>query len=159
LAGYGHRVGEYQRVQQRLFARVLVVGDRQPVVQVRRFYHDDGTALGDMIYNEWDPPSGSDWMVDPEDPTRRIHYGSSTRFRDLLLPMMRHGQRCGETPRLVGSQHLAAIQMATFHAGIRRFDHPHRYPVGLEQQLYDLRLRLMHESRAEVRGDRAAHRS
>ncbi|MBL8890242.1 MAG: neutral/alkaline non-lysosomal ceramidase N-terminal domain-containing protein [Planctomycetaceae bacterium] len=34
LAGYGHRVGEHQRVEQRLFARALVIGDRDPVVQV-----------------------------------------------------------------------------------------------------------------------------
>lgn len=34
LAGYGHRVGEHQRVEQRLFARAMVIGDQQPVVQV-----------------------------------------------------------------------------------------------------------------------------
>ncbi len=34
LAGYGHRVGEHERVEQRLFARALVIGEQQPVVQV-----------------------------------------------------------------------------------------------------------------------------
>jgi nicotinate phosphoribosyltransferase len=38
-------------------------------------------------------------------------------------------------------------QFARFHAGIKRFENPHRYPVGLEQGLFDLKTRLILEAR------------
>jgi nicotinate phosphoribosyltransferase len=38
-------------------------------------------------------------------------------------------------------------QLALFHPGVKRLVHPHRYPVGLEQQLFDLKTRLILEAR------------
>ncbi len=38
-------------------------------------------------------------------------------------------------------------QLASFHSGVKRFVNPHRYPVGLERGLQDLKLRLILEAR------------
>jgi len=38
-------------------------------------------------------------------------------------------------------------QLARFHPGIKRFENPHGYPVGLEQALFDLKTRLILEAR------------
>jgi nicotinic acid phosphoribosyltransferase len=38
-------------------------------------------------------------------------------------------------------------QLALFHPGIKRLVNPHAYPVGLEQQLFDLETRLILEAR------------
>lgn len=122
-------------------------------LQVRRFYRADGSAMSDMIYNEWDPCLEPYSIVDPEDPTRRTSCRGQTSFRDLLLPVMRTGKLCVGTPTLLEIQRLATRELTTFHSGIRRFDHPHRYPVGFDPRLHDLRLRLMQESRADARAE------
>jgi nicotinate phosphoribosyltransferase len=123
-------------------------------MQVRRYFRDDGTALADVIYNELAMPAEPWTAIDPADPTRPITHRGHTQFRDLLIPLMRQGQSCAGLPGLPDIQRHAARELATLHAGIRRFDHPHRYPVGLEQSLHELRQQLMIEGRAEVHNER-----
>ena len=41
----------------------------------------------------------------------------------------------------------ARAELARFHPGVRRFVNPHRFPVGLEKGLFDLRTRLILEAR------------
>lgn len=123
-------------------------------MQVRRYFRDDGTALADVIYNELAMPAEPWTAIDPTDPTRPITHRGHTQFRDLLIPLMRQGQSCAKLPGLPDIQRHAARELATLHAGIRRFDHPHRYPVGLEQSLHELRQQLMIEGRAGVHNER-----
>jgi nicotinate phosphoribosyltransferase len=40
-------------------------------------------------------------------------------------------------------------QLDRLHPGIKRFVHPHQYPVGLSRELFDLRTRLVLEQRGE----------
>lgn len=127
-------------------------------LQVRRYYRDDGTALADVIYNELAVPQEPWTALDPEDPTRPITGRRHRSFRDLLVPMLRMGKKSADLPSLIDIQRHATSELATFHAGIRRFDHPHRYPVGLEQGLHELRQRLMLEGRAEIDSDRSGER-
>jgi nicotinate phosphoribosyltransferase len=44
-------------------------------------------------------------------------------------------------------------QLATFHAGVKRFVNPHAYPVGLERGLHEMKTRLILEARG-VEGKR-----
>ena len=42
---------------------------------------------------------------------------------------------------------FTASQLALFHPGVKRFVNPHRYPVGLEQQLFAMKTELVLRAR------------
>ena len=116
------------------------------VLQVRRFVKD-GEAVGDMIYDVSQGIPPTDVMVDPLDLTRRKHFEEGLSCTDLLVPVYRGGKRIYEPPPLADVRVHREQQMALFHPGIKRFVNPHRYPVGLEQRLFDLKTRLVLEAR------------
>jgi len=119
--------------------------------QVRRF-SADGVFTGDMIVDESAATSPSRTMVDPLDPTRRRTFAAGVAHEDLLVPIYEGGKRVYETPTIHEARERAVTQVASLHPGIRRFDHPHGYPVGLEQGLHALRTRLVLEARGHADG-------
>jgi nicotinate phosphoribosyltransferase len=115
------------------------------VLNVRRFEENE-RVIGDMI---WDEASGAptNAIVDPLDLTRRKSFGDRATGTDLLVPVYRKGQRVYDSPPLTDISKHSAAQMAKFHSGIKRFINPHRFPVGLEQQLFDIKTQLVLEAR------------
>jgi nicotinate phosphoribosyltransferase len=121
------------------------------ILQVRRFSDTRG-FVGDMIYDqELGAPgdggrrtseSRARVIVDPRDPLRRKLLGEDLAWEDLLIPVMRAGEAVGERPALASIRRRAAEQLAHLHPGIRRFEHPHAYPAGLEESLHELRTQL-----------------
>jgi nicotinate phosphoribosyltransferase len=124
------------------------------MLQVRRF---DG---GDMIWDELSvgaaalgsaarPGAGAPTLtiVDPADMTRRKTFDRTSAYTDLLVPIYRGGKRVYDPPPLDEIRARREEQLARFHAGIKRFENPHSYPVGLEQTLFDLKTRLILEAR------------
>lgn len=115
------------------------------ILQTRRYFR--GTeAVGDMIWNETQPPAGPT-IVDPMDHTRRKTFRSDDTFEDLLVPVFRRGELVYRSPSLVEMRERTRTQLGLFHPGVRRFVNPHRYPVGLEKQLHDLKTKLVLEAR------------
>lgn len=112
------------------------------IQQVRRFRNRDG-FLADVIWDEQHPPVGDWLMIDAADPTRRRHLAADLEHEDLLLPVMRNGQPVYSPPPLRQTRERTAQQIAALHAGIRRFDNPHSYPVGLEGGLQERRTALI----------------
>jgi nicotinate phosphoribosyltransferase len=121
------------------------------MLQVRRF-EVGGEPLGDMIHDELLGATDSRTLVDPADATRRKSLPPAAVGEDLLVPVYRAGRRVYESPPLAELRARARRQLARFHAGIRRFTHPHEYPVGLEPRLHDLRTRLTLEARQRNHG-------
>jgi nicotinate phosphoribosyltransferase len=119
------------------------------VLQARRFF-GDGEAVADVIYDEGMAPSGAITMVDPLDPTRRRTLPADTPAQDLLAPIFRAGRRVYDPPPLAEVRRRAADELSRFHSGVKRFVNPHRYPVGLERGLNDLRTRLIEQARGHV---------
>ena len=129
------------------------------VLQVRRFAID-GQMGGDMIWDELSvgaaalgsaarPGAGAPTLtiVDPADMTRRKTFDRTSAYTDLLVPIYRGGKRVYDPPPLDEIRARREAQLARFHAGIKRFENPHSYPVGLEQTLFDLKTRLILEAR------------
>ena len=108
------------------------------VLQVRRFDN------GDMIWDEL-TGMGTRTIVDPADMTRRKTLAGEGE--DLLVPVYRGGKRVYDPPPLAEIRRRREEQLARFHPGIKRFENPHSYPVGLEQTLFDLKTRLILEAR------------
>jgi len=116
------------------------------ILQVRRFRAPAGQAEIDVIYDELLglPPRAV--MVDPLDPTRRRGVPAA-EGEDLLVPVFRRGRRVYTPPPLSEVRARTLAQLAAFHGGVKRFVNPHRYPVGLERGLHDLRTQLVLDAR------------
>ncbi len=114
-----------------------------PGVQgLRRYYHEDGTLAGDMIYDVNEGPrQGDEVIVHPLDPTQRKDL-SDRRFKELLVPLARHGAVLGRED-IATVRARAASQLALLDVSIRRFSNPHPYPAGIERGLYGVRTALV----------------
>ena len=109
------------------------------VLQIRRYYErqeQDRVALGDVIFDESTPVEDGCTIIDPMDATRRKVIADGTEGTNLLVPVFRNGVRVYERPPLSAIRARAATQLAGLHGGIKRFVHPHQYPVGLEASLH-----------------------
>jgi nicotinate phosphoribosyltransferase len=116
------------------------------ILQVRR-YRDDAGFQGDMIHCEALGVPAAATIIDPLDMTRRRSFPADAASEELLVPVFRAGRLVYEVPPIEAARARAREQLAGFHAGIKRFVNPHRYPVGLEQGLFDLKTRLVLEAR------------
>lgn len=116
-------------------------------LQVRRFRESD-SVVADMIFNELAGPSAT--MVDPLDATRRRKFAADAAYEDLLVPVIKRGQRVEPAESLDSIRDRARQQLSTFHGGIMRLKNPHRYPVGLETNLHDLKSSLVLAARESL---------
>ncbi|TAF31836.1 MAG: nicotinate phosphoribosyltransferase [Cytophagales bacterium] len=118
--------------------------------QVRRFYTAEGLMLSDMIFDTDNPPKeGSDTLiVDPMDMTRRKRIAVSTPYTDLLTPIFKGGKKVYDSPSPQAIRKRAMEQLQLLHPSFKRFANPHAYPVGLEQNLYELKTSLILKLRA-----------
>lgn len=112
------------------------------LLQVRRF--DDGQeAIADAIYDTVAGLPEEVVVVDPAELTHRKRVPASAQGEDLLVPVFRGGERVGPLATLEEARARAQAGLARFHAGVKRFEHPHAYPAGLEQGLFDRKLALV----------------
>lgn len=119
------------------------------VLDVRRYYHDDGRIAGDMIYDVNYEVRDCEIIVDPLDSMRQKCL-KGKRYEKLLTPLARDGKVVlGEGDRSA----LTARDRAC--AGLERLDetqlrmlNPHTYPVGMEIDLHARRNQLV----AQLRG-------
>lgn len=117
------------------------------IQQIRRYYGDAGLAMADVIYNEMQPPSGNCISIDLQDASMRRELSSTDTFEDLLIPAIRGGEVVAKTPQLSAVRERTIQQLGRFQSTILRFDNPQKYSVGLEEQLHELKTRLVLEAR------------
>lgn len=125
----------------------LVKTSTPGIQQVRRFFGADGLAICDMIYNELQSPKTPLRMIDPFDPTRDRTFASETSFEDLLQPVFKDGSLVAPLPSIHDVRSRTLQQLKLFATGIFRFDNPQKYSVGLEQQLFALKSRMVSDAR------------
>jgi nicotinate phosphoribosyltransferase len=116
------------------------------IQQVRRYWTDQ-EFLADVIFDLNQGISDGCVMVDHTDMTRRKQIPERTPFIDLLVPVFRSGKAVYKAPPIEQMRQHAQDQLTRFHAGIKRLTHPHHYPVGLEQRLHELKIRLILQAR------------
>jgi nicotinate phosphoribosyltransferase len=119
------------------------------VQQVARFVVN-GQFVGDAICNEAECASLADGpvvIIDPADASRQKRFEAGFERQLLLQPAFRQGKRVMGKETLEQVRQRVRAQLASFHAGIKRFDNPHAYPVGLEQGLHALKDRLVRKAR------------
>ena len=116
------------------------------MLNVRRFSDAHG-FVGDVIYDELSGLPQPCIIVDPADATRRKAFTPATPSEELLTPIFRKGHLVYAPPPLDAIRARVRAQLASLHAGIKRFQNPHSYPVGLEACLFNLKQRLVLEAR------------
>jgi nicotinate phosphoribosyltransferase len=130
------------------------------VLQVRRFYREDGAqegeAMADMIYDLNAPMPEQPVIVDPLDFSRQKKVSGQVRHEDLLVPSFRGGECVYDEPPLAAMRARTEAQLSTFHAGVKRFVNPHAYPVGLERGLHEMKTRLILEARGVEKSGQSA---
>ncbi len=147
---------EMQRWQPKIKVSEQLIKTSTPgIQQVRRFYDASGLAIADVIYNELQPPRENCVSVDLEDATHRREISSAVAFEDLLLPATRGGRVVIKSPGLSDVRARTLQQLQKFQVSIFRFDNPHKYPVGLELTLHELKSRLVLEARTVMQVDGA----
>lgn len=124
------------------------------ILAVRRFYQKN-MPMADAIYDEQIGMPAECVMLDPNDITRRRTIPIGTRYIDLLEPIFRAGKLVYSTPALAELRQKTINELAQLYVGVRRFLNPHVYPVGLEQQLQELRTDLIFKARRGGRSNKA----
>ena len=119
------------------------------VLDVRRYYFDDGHIAGDMVFDVNAPVNDAEIIVDPMDGLRRKKLAGK-RFETLLQPLARNGKcvLAEENRNAMAAQKRAREGMETLDETQKRLLNPHTYPVGLERGLFDRRTALV----AKLRG-------
>ena len=117
------------------------------ILQVRRFRRDD-RFTADVIFNECEGIPDCCSMVDPLDSVRRQPIDQRESGNDLLVPVFRRGKRVYELPDIREIREHRARQMEAVSPEVKMRKHAHRYPVGLESGLHDLKTRLVQEMRS-----------
>jgi nicotinate phosphoribosyltransferase len=118
------------------------------IQQVRRF-RSEKEFVADAIFDIECGVREACIIVDPLDVTRRRQLPAGTLYEDLLVPVFRGGKLAGASPALVEIRARARQQLAMCHPGIKRFVHPHPYPVGLELGLHEIKTQLIQRARAK----------
>jgi len=116
----------------------------KPGIQQVRRYYQHGKMIADMIYDIHLGTREKNIIFHPVDATKRkVLDEKSLDFRDLLLPVFRKGQKVYEFPGISAIKENLADHMKAIHSGIKRFDNPHSYPVGLEESLHKTKMDLI----------------
>jgi nicotinate phosphoribosyltransferase len=112
------------------------------VLQVKRFSDNKG-LMGDMILDENLEFSLPTTIIDPADFTKRKQILPDWESEDLLVPVFRKGQCVYNRPSLDQIRQKARLELNRLHPTIKRFENPHGYPVGLEENLYQVRAEMV----------------
>lgn len=126
----------------------LVKTTNPGILRVRRFFDKQGMVTCDMIYDREMGVVEHVTLIDPIDPSKKKNIHSSVDHTDLLIPIFRAGKQVYDPPTLPDIQMHTRLQLNKFPMSIRRFLYPQSYFIGLEKNLYNLKMRLIKSIRS-----------
>lgn len=111
---------------------------------VKRFYAK-GKAVADMIHLEdqvLNPKAAL--IIDPNDATHRKRLMPAFYQEEILLKtIFKKGKLTYKLPKIAVIRDRVQDQLESFDKAIKRLVNPHVYPVGLEENLHNLRMELV----------------
>lgn len=122
------------------------------ILQIKR-YASNSKYVADIIYDQNLGINPELSLVDPLDPTQQRRLGKELRGEDLLIPIFREGKCVYQTPSIHEIREKTQKDLQRFNVGIKRFLNPHKYVVGLEKSLYDLKTDLIKKIRSQTSYD------
>lgn len=121
-------------------------------LQVRRF-SKNGHYVGDLLYDVGLGLEDATKNVDPFDPTKRLIIEKNFAAHDLLQPIFEAGKLIYKRPSLEEIRTVTQRELKALPVGVKRFLNPHIYTVGMEKNLYELKLKLIKKIRKPARGE------
>ncbi len=123
------------------------------ILQVRRFFDERREEqVGDMLFDVGGGDAAADpgrVLVDPGNAERRKRIPAAAEYQDLLVPTFRGGELVAPRPALAAVREHAQRELALIPVSTKRFDHPHAYPVGLSESLFELKAAMMRAARKD----------
>lgn len=122
------------------------------ILQVRRYASKKGN-VADVIYDIGKGINGEGDevnIIDPLDFTKNWQLKKDLRSYDLLEPIFKNGRLVYDLPALSVIRDKTQSELQQFDVGIKRFFNPHKYVVGLEKHLYDLKVELIKDIRSQT---------
>ncbi len=112
-------------------------------------YFSNGKAVADMIYLEGQEINPKNTMIiDPVDPTHRKRLMPMYYQEEILLkPIFRKGKIVYSGATLDQIRKRTTEQLESFDKTHKRLVNPHVYPVGLEENLHQLRTDLVFKAK------------
>lgn len=120
------------KISEQLYKRTI-----PGVLDVRRYFDDDGRLAGDLIFDVNDGVPDDAVMVDPLDATRRKRVGGS--YETLLAPLVIQGKVIDADLSARAARARCCEQLGRLDDSIKRFMNPHEYPCGIERTLFNKR--------------------
>lgn len=109
------------------------------IQQVRRFTLND-EFRGDAIFDEELGCAEPVTIVHPADVSRMKTMPEAATHEDLLQPVFRSGKLVVTPPSLSEIQVRCRDQLKHLHATVKRLQHPHEYPAGVERTLHERKI-------------------
>ena len=121
------------------------------VLDVRRFFFEDGRIAGDMVFDVNEPVNAEDKIIDPSDLLRQKSL-AGLASETLLRPLSRDGKSvlAAEDRCAMAAQARAKEALGKLDESQKRLLNPHTYPVGLEEGMWHRRAALV----AALRGQK-----
>jgi nicotinate phosphoribosyltransferase len=95
-------------------------------------------------------------IIDPNDPTRRKRMMPAFYQEELLLkPIFEKGKLVYELPTIVKIRERVQSQLDSLDKTHKRLVNPHLYPIGLEENLHQLRMELVLKAKQVDTGNEA----
>lgn len=118
------------------------------IKKVFRFYDSNNMAIADLIALEDEEFDGSVplKLYHPEQ-TYKTMTISNFKVRELLVPLFVNGKQVYEVPTVKESAEYAQRDLATIWEESKRLMNPHIYKVDISDKLYDLKQKLIRESK------------
>ena len=111
------------------------------IQQVRRFSRN-GRFQADIVYDEAAPPETVWQAHEFGDPDTRIALPPDCASEDLLQPVFRSGELKTEMPSIHDMRGRCLRQLDSLGPELKRQTSPARYPVGLEDGLFERKQKL-----------------
>jgi nicotinate phosphoribosyltransferase len=117
------------------------------IVQVRR-YALAGRPVGDMLYNQ-EQAILENRLMDPLQAGVSQPMPVHDQADDLLVPIFANGQLVYALPSLQAIRERSLAQQAAFPAEVLAQQNPSEFPVGLEENLFELKMSLIQKAKAQ----------
>ena len=113
------------------------------IQQVRRYYFNN-QFMTDMIFDVDHIPGKKIKIIDPMDVTKRKVIDEDSLISvDLLVPVFRGGKCIYPEQNIHEVKQKVQNELLQLHKGVKRFVNPHKYVVGLEEQLHNIKTSLI----------------
>ncbi len=143
LAAIRNEAGEWD-FKVKLSEQLIKVSN-PGLLQVRR-YTRNGKPVADMLYNE-EQDVHSDYLMDPMEAGTSVLLPEYDDHEDLLVPVFRNGKQVYQHPSLQEVRDHCQQQLSVWDDRILRLKSPETYPMGLEEDLYKLKMSLIEKAR------------